>query len=364
MRVKRLCIFFIAAFIFNFLGYLPAYALTEESAEQNILKAEERAEDAFQKPDTVDEILSLLKERAKLKLADKRKELLRKKRISASLLTGFENNPLNDSSTKGDYFVEEDFSINWQPTFNRSLGVDVGYWLVNQEYVEQTDLSSFDQGVNATLKWYPFESGRLRLEPGAEYEWLYYREDENSSYEDLKYFLKFKHYIGQEWNYGGKYEHSFKVYDKKQARDSSKTGLGFNREDNRHTGELYITRYLGKYTIKIKGKFYRNTSNDNYQEYYDYDSGKGYLTLSRTFLKDDKLYISFAPSFERKNYHHRVAVDTARHDDIREYKLSANYSLNKNISLSYTFSHKEVDSNYTSGEYHNVTNKIGASVDF
>ena len=361
--MKKTYILFIASIILSS-GQLPVYAQSEESQEQKVLKAEERSEEAFQKPETVKEILEILKERAQLKLKEKRKELLRRKRISASTYISFENNPLNDSSTKGDYSVEQDFSINWQPAFNKTFGADIGYWLVDQEYFEQTDLSSLDHAVNATMKYTPFEKSRLRLEPGVEYEWLYYARDENSSYEDFKYFLKFKNYIGQEWNYGGKYEHSFKVYDKKRARDANKTNLGLNREDNRHTIELYVTKYIGKYSIKLREKLYRNTSNDAYQEYYDYDSSKTYLTLSGSFLKDDKLYISLTPSFERKNYHHRVAVDRARYDDVREYKLSAYYSLNKNITLSYAFSHKQVDSNYTIGEYHNVTNKIGMTFDF
>ena len=361
--MKKTYILFIAGIILGF-GQLPVYAQSEESQEQKVLKAQERSEEAFQKPETVKEILEMLKERAQLKLKEKRKELLRRKRISVSTYISFENNPLNDSSTKGDYSIEQDFSINWQPAFNKTFGADIGYWLVDQEYFEQTDLSSLDHAVNATMKYTPFEKLRLRLEPGVEYEWLYYARDENSSYEDLKYFLKFKNYIGEKWNYGGKYEHSFKVYDKKRARDANKTNLGLNREDNRHTVELYVTKYIGKHSIKLKEKFYRNTSNDAYQEYYDYDSAKTYLTFSGTFLKNDKLNISFTPSFERKNYHHRVAVDRARYDDVREYKLGTNYSLNKNITLSYTFSHKQVDSNYTSGEYHNVTNKIGMTFDF
>jgi len=225
-------------------------------------------------------------------------------------------------------------------------------------------VSSFDHALNGTLKLYPAGSGEFRLEPGIEYEWLHYPFDENSGYENFKQFVKFKHYIGKNWNYGGKYEHSFKTYDKKEARNDSQANLGFNREDHRHLVELYGTRYIGKFSVKLKGKAYWNTSNDHYNEYYDYESYRGYLTLAGSFLEDDKLYVSFTPSLERKNYQDRQVVDTARYDDVMQFKLSSYYTVNKNITCSYSCTYKEVDSNYNVGEYHDVTNQLGVYIDF
>ncbi len=198
---KSILFLVIGALILNF-GLFSAYAQSDEASEQRELGIEERQEEAFGKPESVDDLVELLKERAKLKMEDRRKELLRKIKISTTLLTGYESNPLNDSDRKGDGYIEKDFSINWQPTFNKYLGADIGYWLINQNYFEQTDLSSFDHALNATLKLYPFGGGKFRLEPGIEYEWLQYPKDRSSSYDNFKQFLKFKHYIGKKWNYG------------------------------------------------------------------------------------------------------------------------------------------------------------------
>ena len=343
----------------------PCHAVSEETAEQRSLAAEARKEEALEKPETAKDVIEMLKERALLKLEKKRREALWKTNISAAVYAGFENNPLNDSSTKGDYFSEENFFASWRPAFNEKFSANIGYSLIEQDYFEQTDVSSLNSSVNAILKYYPLESGKLRLEPGIEHEWLYYPKDEMSSYENTKHFIKFRHTINEKWNYGGKYEHSFKAYDKKRPRNAAQQyTTELNREDNRHTAELYITRFIGKYSAKVKGKIYRNTSNDHYQEYYDYDSWRAYLTLGRTFFKDERLNISFTPSFERKNYARRIAVNTARYDDVREYKADVTYQANKDISLSFNITHKEVDSNYVSGEYHDVTNKIGISYDF
>lgn len=341
------------------------YAQTqEEKTDQREAVINEQLEN-LQKPETAKDIVEMLKERALLKMKEKRRKLLLKTKVSASVLYGFETNVNQDSNTKSDYYVEEDFSINWQPTFNKYFGLDTGYWLVNQSYTEQTDSSSMNHALNFTVNLTPFESGKIKLSPGIEYEWLWYPVCSESNYENLKYFFKFKHYMGKKWNYGGGYEYSEKTYDVKKARDPAKReSPNIVREDTRNTLDLYVTRYLGKFTFKIKGKAFINFSNDQYREYYDYESWKPSLTISRTFLKDDKLYVSFSPSFERKNYHHRLAVDNARYDDVYTYKTSFYYTLKKPFTLSFSNTYKKVTTNYTEGRYKNITNVIGLTADF
>lgn len=351
--------------IIFFINQAFLYAQTaEERAEQREAVINETVE-TLEKPETAKDIVEKLKERALLKVKEKRRQLLLKTKMSASVLYGFESNVSQDSSTKGDYYVEEDFSIYWQPTFNRYFGLDTGFWLVNQSYSEQTDSSSMNSALNFTINFTPFESGKVKLSPGIEYEWLWYPVASESSYDNLKYFLKFKHYIGKKWNYGGGFESAEKTYDVKKARNPQKfDSPAIVREDIRHTADLYVTRYFGKFTLKIKYKTYINFSNDQYQEYYDYNSWKPSITISRTFLKDDKLYASFTPSFEHKNYHHRIAVATARYDSVWTYKTSINYTLTKLLTLTFSNTYKKVDTNYTAGRYKNITNVIGVTADF
>lgn len=364
-KMKKYLLSFLLGAIF-LLAPPSAYAQkTDETADQREAKFEDKMERLFKEPDTVDEVLKMLKERAEIKIKEKRREQLLKTKISASVLTGFETNPLNDENEKSDVFVEEDFSFNWLPTFNENFSADLGYRLANQSYSEQTDLSTFDHVFNASFKYYPFPDHLLLLQPGGEYEWLIYPLDETATYEDTKTFLKFKHYVGKEWHYGGKYEYSYKVYDKKFARDTTQQNID-GRTDSRNTVELYVTKYIGKLSAKLRGKIYRNDSNDLYQEYYDYDSYRGYFTLSGSFLKDNKLYVSFTPDFEVKSYDERVARDTnvARVDHVTQYKLDFYYTLAKNWELSYNFTNKLSSSNASGGEFDNMTNQIGVTLNF
>lgn len=343
----------------------PSFAqVSEEAKEQKEFSVQDRREVLLKKPETAEEILKMLKERAEIKIKEKRRALLLKTKFAMGLKGGFESNPLNDAEEKSDFFVEEEFTANWLPTFNEWLGADLGYRLTNQGYAEQTDLSTFDNDASFSLKYTPFESGEIILQPGGEYEWLNYPLDESATYEDTKGFLKFKHYIGANWNYGGKYEYSYKVYHTKLARDEAKNSLSeIERMDYRNTVELYATKYISKYSVRLKGKAYKNNSNDLYQNFYDYYSYRGYVTLSGSFMKD-KLYLTFTPDFERKNYLDRAAEDGARADKVLQYKFDAYYTLNKNLELSYNFTNKNSVSNDPSGEFLNITNSLGMTCRF
>ena len=345
-------------------SYLYAQS-TEETAEQRGSRIEDKKEDLLEKPETPAEILRMIRERAEVKIEEKRKQLLWKTKTAAGLKFGFETNPLNDQAEKGDWFVEEELTFNWVPTFTEHLGADVGYRVTNQSYMEQTDLDTFDNDFTASLKYYPFESHELFLQPGATYEWLAYPRDELATYEDTKAFLKFKHYIATDWYYGGKYEYSHKGYDNKLARDINKNSLSeIQRKDHRNTVELYVTRNISKYSLRLKAKAYRNNSNDEYQAYYDYYSYRGYLTLSGSFLKDDRLYVSFTPDYEIKSYDRRVAVDTARWDNVLNYKLDAYYTVAKDLEIAYTYSYKNSVSNAEAGEFLDITNSLGMTYRF
>ncbi len=364
--MKKYLLLFFGGAIFLLVLAPAVYAQkTDETSDQREAEFKDKIERLAQEPDTVDEVLKMLQERTEIKIKEERRKQFLKTKISASLLTGFETNPLNNENEKSDVFVEENFSFSWLPTLNEHLSADLSYRLANQSYSEQTDLDTFDHVFNTSLKYYPFANHLLLLQPGGEYEWLIYPRDETGTYEDTKAFLKFKHYVGQKWHYGGKYEYSYKVYDKRLARDNEQRNIE-ERIDTRNTVELYATRYIGQWSARLKGKIYRNDSNDLFQESYDYNGYRGYFTLSKSFLKDKKLYVSFTPDFELKSYDERVARDTnvARVDHVTQYKLDFYYTLVKNWELSYSITQKLSTSNATAGEFDNMTNQIGVTCTF
>lgn len=365
----------IICFILMVLCVLPqntlAQTAAEEAAEQREFEHERRLEEledmrSFQeKPKTAEDVLKMIKERAELKIKERKRKALLKTRISAGVNYAHEENPA--SSVKGsedkDFTVEENFSFNWVPTFSPTLSGNAGYSLVDLNYLGQENLSTFDHSVNADITYRTLK-GKLSLTPGIKHQWLIYPFDVGSRYNQSKAFLKFTHYFAQKWHYGGKYEYAYKFYPKKAARDEVATNLDFSTTHTRHTAEFWVKRFFGKYNVRLKAKSFRNKSNDEYQDFNDYDSHKGEFTLSGAFLENNKLYVSLTSDFEVKHYFDRLAVNTARWDNVWTERLSINYTLKDNMTANYTFTHKISDSNADTGKFVNTTNKVGMTLNF
>ncbi len=357
----------------NFMGTNAyAQATAADEAREQREEARDRRQEELQelrqldkKPKTAEEVLQMLKEKAKEKITERRRKELLKTQISAGVTYIYETNP--SSAVKGsltpDPSLEDTFSINWVPKLTRNLSGNVGYSVTDLNYFGEEALGTADHVLNADMIYSAF-GGKLSLNDSSKYEWYIYPFDAPSNYEQWKNTFSFTHYLTDIWNWGGKYEYSYKDYDKKASRDEAGTSVPFSREDYRNTGEIWIKRFIGKYSIKLKGKSYRNKSNDEYQDFNDYDAHQGEITLSGNPLGWEKLYASASTDFEVKQYYDRVAVNTARDDRANTHKLNLYYTLNKYAKLNFTFQHKTSSSNAATGEFSNTTYKLGTTVNF
>ncbi|MCB9748059.1 MAG: hypothetical protein H6755_06605 [Candidatus Omnitrophica bacterium] len=365
-------LFFLFSLLFVYPSLTYAQTAAEEAREQIELERERRKEELEEmrrlqeKPKTAEEVLDMLKKRAEERRAEKRRRELLQTRISTGFTYQVETNPTSavQGSAKDDFAFEETLNLNWTPKFTPNLSGNAGFSLINFDYDNNKTLSTRDYTISGDIT-YRLLNGKLAITPGTSYQWLIYPKAEDSSYEQSKYFLQFTHYFTSKWNWGGKYEYTSKDYDHDLARNSSQTDIkDLIRNDTRHTGELWIKRFIGKYSIKVKGKSYRNKSNDEYQDFNDYDAHKGEITLSAGFLEQNKLYLSYTTDFEVKQYFARVAASTARWDQALSHRLSANYTLNKYSKLNYTFTHKKSSSNAGTGNFEDFTNKMGFTLNF
>jgi len=371
MKIYKLIVPLILTFAVNYPSMSFAQLSSEELLENREAERERRIEDLENlkqikaAPKTAADVLELLKERAKTKIEEKRKELLRKKKFSVGVTAGYESNPLNDGNNKGDSYDENSFTMDWTPTFSPTLSGDIGYSFYNRNYFDHVAINSDTHTLSGWLKIIPFKSGKFSIEPGVKKEWSLYSFDETSTFDQWKTYSKYTYTIDQKWSHGGKYEYAYKTYAKKNARDSSATDIDLDKKDYRNTVEWWLKRQIGKYSLKLKGKSYRNNSNDEYQKYDDYDSHDGELSLSAAFLKDYKLYVIFSSDFEAKHYRKRASDDNvARSDRILQYRLNNYYTINKTLSLNYSFSLKNSNSNKSTGEFSNITNSLGLTINF
>lgn len=378
MRLDNLIKIFVIPFLLSLsvllLSQIHAFAQTaaDDTREQREAYLEDQKErlqeleDLRQKPRTAEEVLEMLKKRAEEKLKEKRRKMLLKTKISAGATSGFQTNPasVQNETEKGDSVYDENFSFKWVPSLTDRLNADVGYSLYDQNFTQQENIDNENHTISSALKYYALQSGKLLLEPGVKYEWLIYPFDAASSNEQIKSFLKLTYYLNNFWSVGGEYEYSIKEYDKAVGRDTSGTNTISHREDEKNSFEVWIKRVIGKHSIKLKEKSFINNSNDDYQDYYDYDSHRGYITLTGSFLKDDKLFVSITSDYEFKRYFNRPASTTARKDHIWQHNMYLYYPINKILSLNYSFTFKESTSNAAAGEFTDIANKLGFSLSF
>ena len=342
--------------------------LSDHSREQSEFKQDDQKDStqALQadRPMTAEEVMEMLKERAREKLKGERHKLLLKTNWSSGLAFKFDTNPASDALQKGDQSLDKTFSFDWTPEFNSYFSGDLGYYLVDTDYAEQRAFNSINHSLTGKLKYYPSKSKRYFIEPGIGYEWNIYDFDTSSDYEQNKAFIGLTHYLTNVWSWGSKYEYSYKQYDKQAARNTGASNLNFHRADTRKNIEVWAKRSFGKLSVKLKEKSYRNKSNDEYQDYNEYDSHRGYIIFSGAPFKDGKMYFNFTSDYEIKTYSERAAQGTARWDRGIEYKLSGDYPLNKTLSLNTSVTYKKNNSNEATGVYKNVTSQLGLTASF
>lgn len=358
----------------GFLLLCPSAGWTiEDDQGQGEERRADRVEEAIQSstPRTTEELIEELKQRALKKREEAKRQALWATKGTIGMHFGYDNNVNTDSTRDGAEYLEQYFSYNWTPTFNDYFKAEVGPWYYADIYQDIRDTTIFDLAFKGAVKYYPLGNDSVELQPGMERQWLSYPECDTSSYIEDKAFFSAKHKFWKTWSQDGKYEYSFKEYDKKQPRALDDISVSYIPalvlEKSKHSLEYSISMPWDKNNLKIKQNFYKEVSNDHYQDYYDVYSYKVTGELGRSLTK--KLYSKGSVAYERKNYSHRQVASpasyaVAEYDDIYTQKVYLYYTLKKDWTLSYTYTHKRSDSNYAVYDYDQVSHLCGVYVSF
>lgn len=344
------------------------WAQTEDTIEDRV--AERIAEEKGRALTPAEELVEMLKQRAMRKVEEERRKQLLTTKGTIGLHIGRDNNVNTDTVRRGDFYLEQYFSFSWVPAFSDYLGAEVGTWYYSDWYFSNKDTTIIDHALNSSLKLYPWGNPNLELQPGCEKVFAYYPYAETSTYDENKLFLKFKHRFWNKWTQDGKYEYSFKEYDKKHPRLGASgaaypTQIGMALEKIRHTVEYnFAFPFLSNSNFKIKQAAYNETSNEAYMDYYHVYSYKLTGELGRSLTK--KLYAKLSTAFERKNYYERTVpvYNVGGYEDIYTHKGMLYYTLKKNWTLSYTLTAKKSDSNYSIYDYDTMSHVAGIYISF
>ena len=305
---------------------------------------------------TTEEVIAAIKRRAERALEERRRAKPLQWFFEFSSGGGYEKNPSYSQSHKGDSFVEEDLFMEVSKKLTPTLTWGGTYSNSYVNYFELTDDTYTYQTLTPLkLIWQP--DRRWRLDSGVDLDYLWYPNNSPANYQELKPWIGVRQNLWGSWYQSARYLWFLRHYVSAKARNGLGTGTRSPREDTRNTLRYEVGTDWLKTSLKARGEWYLNDSNDARQDFYDAEDYKLTGFVSRPLT--EKLSLSASYTFERKSYLHRQVIGVqrprARYDDIQTYSVFAIYDINKTWSLNPRFSYTHLNSNEPTGEYFDYT---------
>ena len=307
--------------------------------------------------------IALLKRRAQRILEARRAPPPPLVSASAGVSEGYEGNVNLDGARRGDSFTEETLSLIVGPRIASWLRGEFTYNVVNTHFQEFTDSNLWMNVLGSTFQVQPHRAVRLDL--GYEYGILNFPFDSDSSFVDHR--VKAHVVLAQAawlWHKMG-WTYQSREYDTRKARDADGNALaGVNRHDDRHVGSYELQLRFPKTSARIGGEFYRNFSNERFQDFYDWDDVRVRAVLTRVFHPD--WLGTLTASHEHRNYHRRnvPAINRAERDSLITVAGSLIYQLTPHAALTSSLTYRYQDSNDPRLDFTDWLSQIGVTVGF
>lgn len=325
-----------------------------------------RAETPLAQPELAERaqlFIALLKRRAEAIVEARRAPPPPRWNLYAGATQGYESNVNLDGTRKGDRFTEESLTLVFRPTITSWLSGEATYDLLNTHYHELTDSNLWSNTASALLKLKPVR--RLEVAAGWEYSILNFPLDSDSSFADqrTKATVSFAqtgwltHLVG--WTY------QLREYDTRKARDFAGTQQpGANRQDQRHTGSYELRCRFPKLSARVGAEYYQNASNDQLQDFYDWQDLRLRAVLTRAF--GPQWVGTLSASHERKNYEARSvpAIAVAERDDLVTVAGSLIYQLTPRTSVTGNVTYRHQDSNDPRLDFTDWISQVSVSIGF
>lgn len=276
---------------------------------------------------------------------------------------GYDNNVFLDSSRKGDTFSEGIFDAKAIYPLSGRWDVFGGIGVHDITYWEFTDASLVDTDLKFGFEGKLF--GTVVLNTFNDIEIVEYPYNSDGSYVGDKAGFTLRHTLprallpGTFFHSFG-YEYFYKNYSDRKARNGFGAKSSDDRADKRNTLRSEFGAYFKKAMLKFSGEYYLNDSNDQYFNYYDYQSKR--IGLSFIYLMTDKMTALLSASHQSKHYIHRITrVDNTKLETDRIFTGSVSflYEIYKNTSLGLNYTYRQNDSNDPIQEYSGSITSLG-----
>jgi len=301
-----------------------------------------------------EEALAAIKRRA-TKILEARRAARRLK-FSGELAqaVGYETNPANASSHKGNTYEDISLYLLLSKKLTSTLTWEGTYSGNYLKYEDYGDGDYTDHTLTPTkLRWQP---GRTwRVEGWTDVEYNYYPKGKDSAYRNLKFVGRVRQYVYGKSYHQIQYEWFVRDYATRNARTGAGAETLSNRVDVRNRLRYKVGTTVNKVLMSCENEYYWHDSNDARNDFYDTEVWKINNSVSGNVTK--KLYLSGGFAFERKNYAERKVNGMsaeARYDDKYTLSSGASYDVNDTWKVSYDLTFDHLDSNEPTGEYDNA----------
>lgn len=283
-------------------------------------------------------------------------------KVKGSAVIGFDTNPGLNADREDDFFAKETAIVSYKHPICEPVKARLAYDVLNVNYFEQTeeDLLAQNAGAGLDIKLDP----RTVLETDYNFRYVFFHEDPNDDDRDRDDDLS--SYWAHESRAGLRHKMSdtvtarvgfgtqWRQYEDRKAREADgKLSDSDERSDDRTLADSeFIIRVAPKTFLRGGFNFYRNDSNDEFHDTYDYDSTEWFAGVR--FSPFAKTTLSFKFSYENRDYDSRVLLDdpaTFQEDDIYRSFAAIYYKFNRNVSLGLTYTYRQRDSNEPSQSY-------------
>ncbi|MFH1621835.1 MAG: outer membrane beta-barrel protein [Candidatus Omnitrophota bacterium] len=277
-------------------------------------------------------------------------QLNHKPNMQLGLFSGYDSNVNLDGKRKGDGFQEFLFYLKFKKPLKKGLEFNMRYALDYLNYNEFSDASSL---LNRLIFEINKQISIFKIGTGYDFSYLFYPNYEEGDF----YFHKGFFYIGN--NLTEKIYHQLKVcygikdyLDGKAQADTLGSFQEKDRLDRRQQLEYSLKyNYNRDLTVRLKGGYSVNNSNDRYLDYYDYKSPE--VSCGFDYKIKPNLYLLLDYSYQRKNYKGRTVTSQTykQEDNLYSANLGFLYFVNKRNALSVKYTYRENASNDSLSEY-------------
>lgn len=318
---------------------------------------------ADQKAERAELFIGLLKRRAQRILEARRAPPPPPLSVSAGIAEGYESNVNLDGTRQGDLLTEESAAAAAGRALTTWLKGEVRWDLVHTHYQELTDSNLWMNTFGAVAQLQPIRAVRMDLK--YEYGILNFPRDADSSFADHR--VKAALLVAQtawlthkiHWTYQAR------EYDTRKARDGGGTSIvGANRQDDRHTAGYELQVRFPKTVVRVGAEAYRNFSNEQFQDFYDWDDVKARVALTRILAPD--WVATLMASHESRHYHRRSvpAIAVAEQDALITVAGTLNYQLTAHTSATASVTYRHQDSNDPRLDFTDWLTQVGMTLSF